>query len=136
MADQERPAEGRRRREEAPSSLGRPGEVLLWLLTPAGPLLGWGPPAWNDNDTELFTLRLPVALHQVPAGDGRGGVGLVQLYSALPVEEIVVQFAAVVGVTVVLDTDELAAMHAQAWGRRGPGGRSLVLPAAPSGLVH
>lgn len=137
MADTTPPA-GRRRREaegRRTPPLGRPGEILLWLLTPAGTLLGWAPvESWHQGDS--FPLRLPVALHQVPAGDGQGGVGLVQLYSALPVEEILLEALSLVGVSVVPEGDELAGMHAEAWQRRGPAGRLLVLPAAPGGLSH
>ncbi len=142
MAEQARPTEGRRRREpEATANLHQEGEILLWLATPAGTLLGWAPEAtvaaeWGGEEEPFIVLRLPVILHQVPAGDGAGGVGIVQLYAPLPVDELVVYPANVIAYTLELPDSDPARVHAAAWRQREGGGRVLVLPAAPSGLAH
>lgn len=142
MADQEHPREGRRRREPAPADrLQQEGEILLWLLTGGGTLLGWAPEAavaaeWGGDEDPFIVLRLPVMLHQVPAGDGAGGVGIVQLYAALPVDELVVDRANVTGYTWQPPDSDLARVHAAAWRQREGGGRVLVLPAAPGHATH
>ncbi|MGH7377927.1 MAG: hypothetical protein ACREKK_10960 [Candidatus Methylomirabilales bacterium] len=146
MAEQAKPTEGRRRREPgAGNSLHRPGEILVWLVTGGGTLLGWVaekaldlpavPEAGGDEETCIL-LRLPVMLHQVPAGDGRGGVGLVQLYAPLPVDELLVDRVNVIGHTFQPPDSDLARVHAEAWRQREGGARVLVLPAAPGGLTH
>ncbi len=140
MAEQERPAEGRRRKVEEPSSLERPGEVLLWLVSGAAVLLGWVPQdifqeVWVKARDARLLLRLPVMVHQVPVGDGQGGMGMLQVYAPLPVTELVVDRMNATGYTWDLPGSDLARIHAEAWRQRGGTGRILALPPG-SKLAH
>lgn len=122
MAEQEKAAEGRRRREDPDSSLGRPGEVLLCLLIPgAGILVGWAPAEWGDA-VRWFTLRLPVSLHQVPMTAEGGQIGVAQLYTALPVDELGMDPRNVAGWSVLPTAGDLDRLHAQACRQRTSSG--------------
>ena len=138
MAEQESPREGpRRRRGPGSDSGGRPDEVLLWLLTPAGILIGWAPKDWTDyqRGAGSFPLRLPVQIHQVPMGSGGGGQALAvaQLYTPLALEVVQVNRANVVALTHLPPEDPHAEFHQQAILQRASG---LVLPPAGGKIAH
>lgn len=106
---------------------------LLWVLTPGVTLIGWvnagdlvpSRKSYREGRTTGIGLYQPASWERVVQPDGAGQVAIGYALQTLPVEELALEWPAVIAWTLLPKDGELAKMHRTAF---DPHRSGLVLP--------